>query len=133
MYKYIVIFLILIYAKITYACDLDNNSILNDCLNKAYSMIEINNCFTTEYNSCDKLLNAEYQKAMKRANIKQKQELKEMEKLWLKFMELHCSIDVDFTGRESRLGYNNCKINEIKHRIKQLMNYFIYEEGVVIK
>lgn len=56
-----------------------------------------------------------------------------MEKLWLKFMELHCSIDVDFTGRESRLSYNNCKINEIKHRIKQLMNYFIYEEGVVIK
>ena len=55
-----------------YACDLDNNSILNDCLNNAYPMIEINNCFTTEYNSCDKLLNAEYQKAIKRANIKQK-------------------------------------------------------------
>ncbi len=133
MYRYVIIFLILIYTKITYACDLDNNISLNNCLNKAYSMIEINNCFTTEYNSCDKLLNVEYQKAMQRANIKQKQELKKMEKLWLKFIELHCSIDIDFTGRESRLGYNNCKINETKHRIKQLKKYFIYEEGTVIK
>ena len=134
MKKYVIlIFLFLSFIKTVVACELENNNSLHSCLNTAFSIIEMDICFGTENDSCDKLLNDEYKKAMERADNEQKIKLRDMERLWLKFVELHCSIDVDFNGRESKFGYNNCKILETKKRIKELKQYFIYEDGTAIK
>ena len=94
-------------------------------------------CIGTELKACDKLLNEEYQKAMKRAKEYDDCErdkpygkkchwerLKQAELNWIKFRDEDCEVDVNFYASVSSLDIVVCRREKTKERIKQLRKFF---------
>jgi len=87
------------------------------CISKAVSGLDALNCTEKEIRVQDKILNESYKEAMKRIQKFRRVDLRNMQRLWIKYTDAKC----DFyyhkeSGSGGRNDASNCKLEEITKR-----------------
>jgi uncharacterized protein YecT (DUF1311 family) len=106
---------------------------LADACDSATSQADMNQCYGAEYKKQDDELNKTYQQVMKRANDKQKTQLKAAQNAWIAFRDADCELlsSGAETGSVYPMVHAICMADKTRERTELLKSTLQCEEGDV--
>ena len=92
------------------------------CMDKSGGVtLKMRQCNGSEIKRHDKLLNANYKKAMKVLSSKKKTELKKVQREWIKYRDMKCAFEGSMTGGSMDLIMGGaCILDMTSERAKEL-------------
>jgi len=102
--------------KLPYSPDFDK------CIDKSGGNTALmRECSTQEYNRLDKMLNANYRKAMRALDKKLQAKLRNAQRLWLKYRDAKCDLYYSLTGGTlDLLAGDSCLLDMTARKVKEL-------------
>lgn len=117
------------------SCDLNSKSSIDTCVQESCGMtMAMNDCYKKYRDVCQSdmknLYNSLLEKAKKKKFAKDdefnlrkgqpEERLTNSQDFWNKYIEHHCTVDIDFNGSIASSFYNECIAEKTKERIKEL-------------
>ncbi len=94
-----------------------------NCMNNSNGVTtEMVLCMTAEHEKQDKRLNAAYKAAMQTVEGKRAQDLKEVQRAWLKYRDLQCGFLGSGDGTIARIEGNGCMVDMTAQRADELQD-----------
>ncbi len=95
--------------------------VYQECLESARDEYSALSCTEKELIRQDKLLNIAYKKAMKRVESFRKDDLRNVQRLWIRYSDAKCNFYYHKHSGSAGLGEaSECKLRETKQRIQEL-------------
>ena len=100
-----------------------DNAALTKCMNTANTTADMVNCNTKEAKVQDKRLNAAYKTALAAQQGARKQQLQDVQRLWIKYRDANCAFAGSATGGSiDQVNGSGCVLDMTQTRAKELEN-----------